>query len=191
MKKIISIIAISCIGFVICFGQDVFEYFSEEYVSSDVQHHTLLVLKYRELSVDEAIFNQDPVKYKVLLKFVSKENAKMDEYNRKLERLFKRRYEFPYKIIDEKELVNYSSEEYPFLYKRYAQIKNEEFIAYSRFFMNRKEKKLYKDLNLFASNQRERLLVEKDIVYALNDFLIYGDSLNPVNPTDTLVAGSH
>ncbi len=174
MKKIIVILTIT-LGFV-CFAQDYvkedFEEFSEEYVSREVKNDTLLILKYRELSADEAIFNQDPVKHKVLLKFVHKENIRIELYNYKLEKVFADYYSFPYKIIDEKDLKNYPSSKYPFLYKRYAQVRNNHFVSYSRFFMNRRDKKLYKDLNLFTNHRRERLLVEKDVISALDYFLL-------------------
>ena len=87
-------------------------------------------------------------------------------------------------MIEEKDLKNYPSADFPYAYKRYAHIKHYSFIAYSRFFINRKEKQLYKDINLYSSSSRGRMAVEKDIIYALHEFLIEDSTANQVNEND-------
>lgn len=172
-KSIFTGLILIMISLCVCFGQEIFERFDEKHISADVKNHTLLVLKYRPLVENEPGLIQDTIKYKTLLKFIKKENASIEKYNFQLQRAFDYYYSYPFLIIDEKELANYPSSEYPYAYKRYPHVKEDKKIAYSRFFINRKDKIIYDDINLYSNGSRERLGVEKDIIYALSDFLLY------------------
>lgn len=172
-KSIFTILIISFLSLCISYGEEIFEHFTEEYGSHDIKNHTLLVLNYKLVKDNEPSFAQDSIKAKTLAKFVRKQNEKIEEHNQELKEAFEDYYDFKFLIIDEKELGNYPSSEYPYAYKRYPHVKNHEFVAYSRFFINRKDKIIYKDINLYSGSTKGRMGVEKDIVYALNEYLLY------------------
>lgn len=181
MKKsvILTWILLVFCGLSISFAQedDIFEHFTEEYGSPNIKNYTLLVLKYRPVVENEPGFAQDTINPKTLAKFVKKENELIEKHNQDLKAALAD-YPYPYLLIDEKELANYPSSEYPFAYKRYPHVKKVDFIDYSRFFINRKDKKIYKEINLYSSSTHARFGVEKDIIYALSDFLEENSNTN-------------
>lgn len=185
MKKSIFTGLILIMILCVCFGQEIFEQFDKKHVSADVKNHTLLILKYRPLVENEPGLKQDTIKHKTLLKFIKRENTLIEKYNFQLKKAFDYYYSYPFLIIDEEELANYPSSEYPYAYKRYPHVKEDKKIAYSRFFIDRKNKFIYDDINLYSNNSRERVGVEKDIVYALSEFLLY-DSIQHVTQEELI-----
>lgn len=152
------------------YNPDIFEKFSSKHVNKNIKHDTLLIVKYEKLSIDNPIFSNMKLSKKVLVEFIESENKKIDKYNEGLTKMFHKNYGYNFLIIDNKELKNYSSEEYPYVYKRYIDYQNQE-LVYLRYFMNRKEKIIYNDIYLFSKTTRGKSLVEKDIILALHDFI--------------------
>ncbi len=148
-----------------------FEYFSEKYVNFEIKQDTLLIVEYKTLNINDPVFTQINIDKKKIEEFIEKENEKIRLYNANLHKIFKKHYDYPYKIVQERELINFPSSQYPYVYKRYVDTKNGKDLSYTRFFMSRKGKVLYDDIKLYSHRFRKRLLIEKEIVLALNDFL--------------------
>ncbi len=170
-KTYLLIVSLLYIGFSsYANGTGSFREFSENYTDENIHLHTLLVLKYKFLSIDDPIFYDLRIDREQLLAFIDKENQKIDQYNKGLEELFLSHYEYNFKIIDEKDLKYHDSAEFPYLYKRYIHFEQGQEPYYARFFMNRKEKILFDDIKV---NQRgyNHLIAEKSILLKLNKFL--------------------
>lgn len=172
MKKVcLLIFSLLSIGFYIhANDSESFNRFCEKYTHEDIHLHTLLVLKYNFLSIDDPVFSQLDIDREKIINFIEIENKKINQYNKGLEELFLSHYEYNFKVIDEKELRHYSSTDFPFLYKRYINFYINKEPSYARFFMNRKEKFLYKDIHVNHKGY-DHLIAEKNILLELNKFL--------------------
>lgn len=151
--------------------KDVFEEFSEEYIHTNISKDTLLIIKYRKVTAQDSIFKNKNFTAEKIEHFIQKENKHIEDYNQKLVLFFTEYYTHPFKIIEEEELQNYPVAKYPYVYHRNLEIKDKTHFAYSRYFTNREEKLTYESINLYTYHSWERVLVDKDIIIALSNFL--------------------
>ncbi len=175
MKKatyIFTILALMSITLTKANNDKIFEYFSEKYGNSEIKQDTLLIVEYKTLDINDPMFTQTNIGKDILAEFIANENKNIKSYNENLKKIFKKYYDYPYKIVQEEDLINFPASQYPYVYKRYINTKNGKELYYTRFFMSREEKVSYEDINLNSDRFRARLLIEKDIVLALNDFLM-------------------
>lgn len=178
MKKLLLSLSVilSIIMLSIADENEVFENFSEEYIHSSISEDTLLIIKYRKITEEDTIFRNKNFSAERIKKFIQKENKHIDDYNKKLELFFSEYYTHPFKIIEEEDLSKYPVAKFPFVYNRNLEMKDRTHFAYSRYFLNRDKEITYENINLYTYHPRERVLVDKDIIIALSNFLYQEES---------------
>lgn len=188
-KTLLSFIFFLFIG--CAFAQETTPFVNHKVAPKNLASCTLLVYQFAKHDTSFYQFNDtELVNKEKEEKWLEKENKKIDKYNKKLEKLFFKHYSYSYMLVDEKEVAQYDSTKYQYAFDHYvvkkvglhAQHRQiTDFYLYAYFMRDRKNQKVYKDINFYSRSKWRELRV---IIQALNEYTKKNEELRS-NVTST------